>query len=251
MPTIHRRTALRAALLCLAIPATASPLDWIGGERIKGSGTIKKQTREPGHFTGVSLMLACPIELRLGASDSVTIEADDNILPRIDTVVEDGTLKIRPVKRNLVLQDASIRIVVQATRIERLHVGGSGSIDAQALHAPALQVDIGGSGSVNLRAAEAGTLAIAIGGSGDITAAGGSARKLSVSISGSGSAKLDQLKAAEASVNVAGSGQAVLNVRDALSVSIAGSGDVDYYGDPKVSRTVAGSGGVRRLGPGR
>ena len=249
MPIIHRRTALRAALLCLAIPATAAPLDWFGGERIKGSGTLKKQTREPGHFTGLSLMLACAVELRLGASESVTIEADDNILPRIDTVVEDGTLKIRPIKRALVLQDATIRIVVQATSIDRLHVGGSGSIDAQALRAPALQIDIGGSGSVMLRAAEAGTLAISIGGSGDITAAGGNARKLSVSISGSGSAKLEQLKAAEASVNVAGSGQAVLNVRDTLSVSIAGSGDVDYYGDPKVSRTVAGSGSVRRLGP--
>ncbi len=245
-----RRKAIGSALACLAAPAIASPLDWIAGERIQGSGVIKKQTRELGHFSGLSLMLACPVELRLGAAESVTIEADDNVLPHIETVIEGGTLKIRrPARRSMVLKEATIRIVVQARQIERLHVGGSGTIDAQALRTSALQVDIGGSGSVRLRGADTGTLAAAIGGSGGLTADSGSAGKVTVSISGSGNANLAQLKANEASVNVAGSGKAVLNVRDRLSVTIAGSGDVDYYGDPKVSRTVAGSGTVVRLGP--
>jgi hypothetical protein len=49
-----------------------------------------------GSFNGVALNVPGNVELRIGNTDSVTIEADDNILPLIDTAVENGTLRIRP-----------------------------------------------------------------------------------------------------------------------------------------------------------
>ncbi len=246
----HRRLLLTLGALALAGPVAAGPLDWIGGERVQGNGSVKIQAREPGHFTGISLAVPGSLELRIGATESLTIETDDNIMAKIETVVEDGILKIRPLRRNVALQPSRLKIVVQAAEIDHLGVGGSGSIAADALRTPRLQVDIGGSGSIAVRQLDADALSVTVGGSGGLKAAG-TVRKAAVTIGGSGSVDLGQLKAAEASANVAGSGQVTLNVHDALSVSIAGSGDVNYYGDPKLSRTVAGSGQVRRLGPSR
>jgi len=248
--SIARRAMLGAcvaATLALAGQAGATNWSW-GGEQIQGSGRIVKQNRQVSGFTGLSLGVPGRVELRIGSSESVTVEGDDNVLPLVETVVEDGSLKIRPARRNLNFQTKAIRVVVQARSIDRLSLGGSGSIDADPLKARRLDVDVGGSGSVNLKGVEADTLSVSLGGSGDLQAARGNVGKLSVSIGGSGDVDLGRVQATSASVSVAGSGEATVWPRNALSVSIAGSGDVNYYGDPQVRKSTAGSGEVKRIG---
>jgi hypothetical protein len=239
---------LAACLLACAAPqALANPFGW-GSEQVQGSGAIRKQARDVAHFTGLTVAVPGQVELRLGNAEGVTIETDDNLLPLVETVVEDGTLKIRPARKNLGLQTRNLKIVVQARTIERLALAGSGSIDADALRGAKLQFEIGGSGSIKVKGIEAETVAVSVGGSGDLKAGSGVARRLSVSIGGSGDVDLGQLQSDTVSVSVAGSGEATVWAREALSMTIAGSGDVNYYGDPKVSKKVLGSGGARRLG---
>lgn len=248
--TVSRRSFLAACIvasLATTAQVAAAPWNW-GGEQVQGSGRIVKQARQVGDFNGLSLGLPGHLELRIGNSEGVTIEADDNLLPLIETVVENGSLKIRPTRRNLNMQSKSIRIVVQARSIERLSLGGSGSIDADALRARKLDVDLGGSGSIKLKGIESDTLAVSLGGSGDLEAAGGNVGKLTVSIGGSGDVNLGRVQAKRASVTIAGSGEATVWPRNELSATIAGSGDVNYYGDPQISKSTVGSGGVRRVG---
>lgn len=249
--TFSRRTLLAACIAAGAMSVAAHSVagSWsFGGEQVQGSGKIVKQERRVGNFNGLSLSVPGHVELRIGSTEGVTIEADDNVLPLLETVVEDGTLEIRPSRRNLNFRSKSIRVVVHARSIEHLAVGGSGSIEADALRAPRLKVNIGGSGSVDLKGVESDTLAVAIGGSGDLKAGRGTVGKLTVSIGGSGDVDLGRVQAGSAKVSVAGSGEATVWPRNELSVSIAGSGDVNYYGDPKVSTSSVGSGNVRRLG---
>ena len=251
LSSLGRRTLL-AACIAGSLAASAAPAvaaSWsFGGEQVQGSGRILKQERQVANFKGLSLGVPGHVELRIGNSEGVTIEADDNLLPLLETVVEDGTLEIRPARRNLNFRSKSIRIVVQARSIERLALGGSGSIDADALRARRLEVNIGGSGNINLKGVETDALSVAIGGSGDLKAGAGTAGKVSVSIGGSGDVDLGRVQASSARVTLAGSGDTTVWPRNDLSVTIAGSGDVNYYGDPKVSKTTLGSGDVRRIG---
>jgi hypothetical protein len=246
-----RHIVLAASILACAVPASsalASPLDWIGGEQVRGSGNIKKQSRELAHFTGVSLSVPATLELRIGNTESISIETDDNLLALIETAIEHGVLKIRPTKRNTNLHARTMKIVVVAKQVERLALGGSGSILSDALRGNKLQFDLGGSGSITLKGMDSESVAINLGGSGNFQGGAGKAGSLSVSIGGSGDVDVGQVKVGDASVSVAGSGTAVVWASGALSVTIAGSGDVNYYGDPKVSRSVVGSGGTKRLG---
>jgi hypothetical protein len=249
----RRRLLAACALACAAAAMTATPafaFDWSfgGGEQVQGNGKIKRQAREVGHFTGVALSLPGEVEVRTGNSEGVTIETDDNLLPLIETVIDDGTLKIRG-KNHTNIKTRTLKIVVQTRGVDRLSMGGSGTIDADRVQGARVQFDVGGSGTIKVGKAEGETVAISLGGSGDLKVGDGSARSLSANIGGSGTIDMTRVRLEKASVSLAGSGNATLWIRDSLDLTVAGSGDVNYYGDPKVSKTVVGSGSARRLGP--
>src|SRR5471030_258052 len=224
--TFLRTSALAACLLAYALPAhNALAFCW-GGEHVEGNGHITKQSHELGHFNALATSVGGNIEVRIGDTESITIETDDNIQPLIEAVVENGTLRIRPQKKDLQLDTRTLRIVVQARGLERIAVGGSGSVDAAHLQSDAVAIALGGSGNMK---------------------AGGRTDRLQVSIGGSGKVQAGQLAAHDVTVSIGGSGQATVNALQTLHVSVAGSGDVGYYGNPQVAKTVMGSGAVKHL----
>ena len=251
--TLPRLSCLMLALSFLAValpPAPAHARGW-NSEKVAGSGHVKTETRALGHFNGVALALPGDVELRIGNTESVTIETDDNLLPMIETAIENGTLHLRPSKRNWNFDTRRLKIIVQAKAVDKLALGGSGSIDADPLRGAKVSIDLGGSGSIKVKSIDSDALSVAVGGSGDLKVGGGAASTLSLSIAGSGDIDLGKLKSVNASVNIAGSGDATISARDTLNATIAGSGDVNYYGDPRVSKTVIGSGSTKRIGGAR
>lgn len=250
-PGKRRRLLLGAcALACLGAASQAGAWDWSLGhaDLVQGNGAIRRQARDIGHFSGVAMSLAGKVEVRRSERDGVTVEADDNLLPLIETVVEDGTLEIRS-KRGSNIRTRNLRVIVQARDLDRLALGGSGSIDADRVDGARMQFDIGGSGSINVGKVEGERISVNLGGKGTLKANEGNARTVSISIGGMGDVDLAHVRTQTANVTVAGSGNATLWVRDSLSLTVAGSGEVNYYGDPQVSKTVLGSGNLRRLGP--
>jgi hypothetical protein len=247
----NRRRLLAACALALAAGTASVPAlaEWSLGrsEQVQGNGKIVRQARNIGHFNGLAMALPGNVEIRTGNSEGLSIETDENLLPLIETVVEDGTLKIRS-KRKVNIKTRTLKIVVQARELDRLALAGSGDIDADRVAGKRVRFDVGGSGSIKVGKAEGDAIDVNLGGSGDLKVIEGGARSLSASIGGSGTIDMTRVRVDKASVTVAGSGDATLWVRDSLSMTVAGSGDVNYYGDPQVSKSVVGSGGARRLG---
>ena len=237
---LPRAFAFLAACFIAASPSLA--------ETVKGNGVLKSEVRAATGFTGVGVSLPAKVEVRLGAVESVTVEADENLLPLIETSVRNGSLQIKPVRRNLSIESRAIRVLVQARQIEQLDIGGSGSILAETLRGPRLKLAIGGSGSMDLRGIETDRVDVSVGGSGDVKLAG-TVRRFEASIAGSGEVEGPGLLADEAQITIAGSGAAQLGIRKLLDVTVAGSGAVRYFGDPVVKRTILGSGVIRRMGP--
>ncbi|WP_043480002.1 head GIN domain-containing protein [Janthinobacterium sp. HH01] len=245
-----RTLFLSAGLLAVAAPASvawAGPLSWFHGERVQGSGKIVKQNRELGHFTSLATSVSGNVEIRMGNTESISIETDDNLQALIETVVDNGTLRIRPTRKDVNLESRTMKIVVQARSIEKIAVTGSGSVDVDKLRAESLTFDVGGSGSINARNLESESVAIALGGSGNLKTSGNTER-LQISIGGSGRVQAGQLAARDATVSIGGSGQATVWAKQTLNLSVAGSGDIAYYGDPQLTKSVMGSGTIKRLG---
>jgi hypothetical protein len=240
----RRHLLAAAAALALCAPAFA----WTySGDTVQGSGTIGKQARQVAHFSGVALSVPGKVELHIGSGEGVTIEADDNLLPLIETSVENGTLRSRPARENLNLRAHTLHITVNAREIDHLSVAGSGSIDSDAVRARSFKASLGGSGSISVRAVDGDSMDISVAGSGKLSAGGGTVNMAHLSIAGSGDVDIGKVKAGEVRVKVAGSGDSRVWAAKTLDVTIAGSGSVGYYGDAQVSRTVMGSGDINRL----
>jgi hypothetical protein len=250
MQNLKRITTYFSALLLvslLALAAPASALDFGWGAKVTGSGNIKSETRNVGGFTGISLAVPAVADIVQGSSEGITIETDDNILPLIETIVENGKLKIRFKDRNMSVNTKSMKMTINIKSIDSLAVAGSGDLRAAKLQAATLKASIAGSGDVRITALDADTLTVSIAGSGDFSA-DGRANTVEAKIAGSGDVKLAKLASGNVKISIAGSGNATVWAKESLTVSVAGSGDVRYYGDAKVKQSVAGAGSVKRLG---
>ena len=240
---LSRRMAALTLVGAAVALATGAAAAW---SVVKGNGVTRTESRNVSGFTGISLSVPGNLEVHLGPTESVTVEADENILPLVETTVSRGTLHI-PTPRGQDIDPQVLRIVVQARQLDTLALAGSGSISGTGLKAASLKVDVGGSGSVSLQRVDFEDVSVSLGGSGSVNL-GGKAKALKVSVAGSGNVSAAGLQADEARVSIAGSGIASVSARDALRVSIAGSGSVRYQGDPKLVRSIAGSGDVQRIG---
>ena len=209
---------------------TAWPGAARAADRLVGSGESAAEQRSVGEFDALQTS-SIKVLVRQGATPSVSVRADRNLLPLLETVVEDGAqgkvLKLRWKRWSDIKTKVEPVVTVVVVRLQALLVNGSGDIVAEQLVQPRLLARVEGSGDVKLNGLVADELKIEIKGSGDVKASGRASR-LSVSIAGSGDVHTADLKA------------------DDVLVNIAGSGDVVYGGNPVVKKSVAGSGSVER-----
>jgi hypothetical protein len=206
----------------------------------------RHETRAVSGYHSVGLAAPIRVELVQGDAEGVVLDGDDDALADLETVVEDGSLKIRN-KSNVSWANFSKVVAhVSVKSIDALASKGSGDIRAGALQCGDLKLSIAGSGDIRIDALSARDLHVSIAGSGDVLLAG-KVNNVSTSIAGSGDMKAAKLESRESHVSIAGSGDALLWAHDAIDVSIVGSGDVRYYGDPKVKSSVLGSGSIKRV----
>ncbi|MDT7837439.1 head GIN domain-containing protein [Aquabacterium sp. OR-4] len=234
--------ALASALLMLAI--TAWPGAARAADRVVGSGEAATEQRSPGDFDSIQTQ-GFKVSVRQGAVPAVSVTADANLLPLLESVVDGRTLVLRW-KRGTSLQTrVAPQIQVTVPQLRGLAVQGSGKLLAEALKVPQLRVQISGSGDVQLADISTDELSIDVSGSGDVLAAG-QATRLVVKIAGSGDVKAAGLRADDAKVSIAGSGSVDLQAQRTLDIGIAGSGDVRHTGNATVQTKVAGSGKVKK-----
>jgi hypothetical protein len=207
----------------------------------------KHETRAVSGFTGIALAAPINIELVQGDTESLVLEGDEAALAEIETIVEQGVLKIRTRSSFESWHMSKVRARVGAKTIESLRIAGSGDINALQLRATDLKVAVSGSGDVRIGTLAAKSIDVSVAGSGDVLV-GGKADTVSSTIAGSGDLKAGKLETRDATVKIAGSGDVAVWAKQSLDVKIVGSGDVRYYGDPQIKQTILGSGSLRRAG---
>jgi Putative auto-transporter adhesin, head GIN domain len=206
-------SVLLAALLCASCITPG----------VEGSGNVITESREVSGFNEIVLGGTGRVVVDVTGNESLIIEAEDNIMPLLETRVSNGRLRLNT--SGSISPTVEIVYIITAATLDGLVISGSGIVEATAIDGTDFRVDISGSGDVDVE----GTLS----------------GRLSVSISGSGEFDGESLIAPEGQVDVSGSGNAVVNVTDALEVSVSGSGDVEYLGSPpRVDSDVSGSGAV-------
>lgn len=235
---------LTFALLSLGLHSQAKP-----AIRISASHLLDEE-RKVNNFTGIAIGGSVKAFVKLGNTESLRLEGDQEAINELITEVKDGTLSIKPKKAQWKewfkkFGNAKVTAYITAKKLTSLAVAGSGSIEVeQAINAGSFDVAISGSG--NIRATvNAQNIEAAISGSGGLNISG-KTKKAEVAISGSGNFSGKSLAADEVEAHISGSGSVYIQAQKSLDAAISGSGNITYTGNPTVSKAVAGSGKVRK-----
>jgi predicted ester cyclase len=203
------------------------------------------ETRDVSDFDRVSLQGIGKLVIEQGDSESLTIAAEDRVLRRIETEVQNGTLVIRPDRGFRTREEIVYSLTVDD--LTGIELSGAGQVQMQRLETGELTLNVSGAGSVAIEELMAETLDIEASGNASITL-GGTVDSQTVTFSQAGAYDASNLSSRAATVSVDGAAQAVVNATETLEASASGASRITYYGDPALSESTSGVGSVTPAG---
>jgi Putative auto-transporter adhesin, head GIN domain len=219
---------------------------FVTGQRIRGNGNVRTETRSPGNFKSVASHGSFDVFVSSG-EQAVKIEAEENLLPYIETYVEGYTLHVGTKDNYWLSPGRKVKIFVSSPDYESIRSYGSGDIIGESKITNSSRLELGVNGSANIKMdISAPEINTETNGSGDIFLRG-ETKSFAGEIHGSGNIKALDLRSDDATIKIYGSGDAEVFADRKLDVHVAGSGDVDYRGSAQVSSSIAGSGRVKKL----
>jgi hypothetical protein len=275
----HMKTTSKIIASFLIILATFSSC--YDGIIIMGNGEFTEETRQVPKFNQVYSEGSFNIFYAHGDSTSVKIDCESNLLPYIETSVFNEKLDVKFASHISVSTHKDIDIYITSPAIEKIHLEGSGNIEADSLTGKDMEIELSGSGHIysnfyghylktsvsgsgNIEIyGECDTLETSISGSGTIDLEAPHCSYTTLTISGSGKAELKgsseeaefkilgsgKIRAFSFPVKIAevligGSGNVEVNVSEQLNANISGSGDLYYIGNPRINFSDNGTGSL-------
>lgn len=238
------------------------------GQTIRGSGNVVEEARSVSGISGVELATLGHLFIEVGDTESMRIEAEDNLMEHLETEVRGGRLRIgtkgnvnlrptEPVNYYLTVMGLDTIVIsssgdIQAPDLEAdrfsVTISSSGNLDMGDITTDRFTVGISSSGDVMMGVLNAEELEVDITSSGNLDITGGQIETQNITISSSGNYRAQDLESAEAEVRLSSNGSATIWVRDHLRANLSSSGDLRYRGNPSVDATTSSSGDVIRIG---
>lgn len=234
---------------------------------IDGNGDVETEVRDAVLFTAIANEASFHVNYIQGDEYSVTVEAESNILPYIETEVRGGALEIGTIRGTHCLNYTRHPVITVTAPVLseivnsgsgdfvsgplsgndiRIVNSGSGDITAETLAGNVITVIISGSGNVMTDEIDATSLKATLSGSGDLTMSGETVTSRFV-VTGSGTVFSRYCSSSTATATLSGSGSVYATVNDQLDAVISGSGNIYLAGDPDINLTRTGSGRVIHL----
>lgn len=205
---------------------------------------VKKEDRTIKSFQAIEVSGGFEVTLTQGSTESLQIEAEEDVLPDIVTRVEGNTLKIYvdrirrisgPLKATLTFKelnsiDISGAVTLDGTnemKFDQLDFDGSGATEVDMiLTANKLSLDLSGASKMMLR---------------------GAVNKAEAECSGASKLKLGGLEVKQLSFECSGASDAEVWATESLSIECSGASSVRYKGNPeKLETDASGASSIRK-----
>ncbi len=194
-----------------------------GKDRVVGSGKVITEKRVVQAFEAVELSGGFRVDISVGDAPSLTITTDDNILPFIETNVEDGELSVRITKKVRPSDANDLKITTPS--LTKFTCRGAAKATIKGVTGTSFVVQVEGTGAMN---------------------ATGSVDTLTLDVDGTGHIDALELEAKSVHVTLNGTGTVDVFAVEKLNVDLNGVGAVRYKGDPQVTQRIAGIGTVKK-----
>ena len=202
-------------------------------EQIMGEGKLISETRTVGKFDRLRTGGSFNIQLHYG-EPSIKVEAYENIMDKIETKTENGSLYIgfQPGNYNNAFYNTVVHVTTK--NLTQLEVGSAGSVmSSDTFKVDNIDLRVNGSGSIKF-IVQANDVTANISSSGNLDLSG-SATNLTAKTSGSGDFNALDLQVENADIIVSSAGTARINAKAITRASVSGSGDLIYKGTPTIN----------------
>ena len=210
-----------------------------------GSGNLINQTKEVNGVNQVSLNGVGTIILQQGDQESLTIEAEDNILPHIQSKVE-GNKLIISYDTNTPTPTKDVKFYLTVKDMNTIGISGAGKIQSTGFNTKTMSISMSGAGDGNLAGLTLEKLTVSISGAGKMILEG-KATEQTVTISGAGNYEAKELATETTTINIDGAGKGTVNVGKVLNAMINGAGNLNYLGTPQINQQISGGGSVKQI----
>ncbi len=199
---------------------------------MSGNGNVRKETRNLGTFTKVHSSGSADVVITSGSNCAVTVEDDENLLPYLETNVEDGTLEIH-YKEGVSVNTDHAKIYITAPTLSDVTTSGASNIKVSGVLQNPGKISFNTSGVGNIEGAvEAPAVSATKSGTGTIKLSGHT-KDFNCELSGVGHAACGNLQSENTTVSVSGVGDAHVFASVHLSATVSGTGSVHYRGNPQ------------------
>jgi len=227
---------LRSSLLTLAALGLAA----CGSAGIVvGNNHIVSEQRTVPSFNKLSVQYGIHAELSRGDRE-VAITTDQNLMPLIETYVQDDTLFLRVRSNYAVTSTHGITAVVNNPTLTAIDASGGSNVNAVATFAADWPIVASGGSTVSVSALQADRVTIDASGGSHVDAFG---LTTDVSVVGSGGSRVSTDGLVAENVTVNASGGSILHVRASKSArgDASGGSQVSVSGNP-ATRQISSSG---------
>ncbi len=233
------------ALSILALMITSFSFYGCNNNCKEPSGTVKSEQRPIGDFSKIELSGNVKLNLKQGSSQSLSIQADENVLADFLTEVSGSTLTLKTKENYCDANDILVNLTLK--NLDELTASGATEITSDGrIKTGDFAIILSGSSNLKLNL-EAQRVSTTANGSSDITLTG-QAGEHEVDMSGSGSLQAFDFVVGDYKIQSSGSNKCEINVLNQLDVSSSGSSEVFYKGNPKkVSNDNSGSAKVEKV----
>lgn len=214
------RSKMTNKLLLLLIIVLLITLISCSAPTVKGSGNAVDEERNIDYVSKVDITGNFKVEITCGETNSLKVEAEDNILPLIETKVKDEQLTISTKQKITNLRD--VRIILSTHTLTELESDGKSSIIVKGINSDDLELSLDEEGQIEIE---------------------GKTDYLRVSLDGEGKILAKELQTKNTYITLFGEGKAELYARKSLKAKVKGSGSIDYWGDPEEISIKASKGG--------
>ena len=192
-------------------------------KKTKGSGSVAVETRDIKGFNGVDASGIFQVEIVAQKDFGVEVEADDNLIPFINTEVRNGILHIET--KGKLATENGLKVRISAPDIESIDASGVSKVTLTDLKNAELRVDTSGASKIRVT---------------------GETGKISVNVSGASSVDADSLRAETADVDATGASRVSVFATGTLRADASGASKLVYGGDPKnIEKSTTGASSVR------
>jgi hypothetical protein len=212
-------------------------------QQITGSGNQVSESRPVSGVESVELAIPARLEIQQGSAETLTVKADDNVLPYLTTDVRGGKLVIRYQPQVEVHPKQPPQITLTVKDLNGVQVSSSGTMQIGSITTKDFDLSLSSSGSIDIQELKADDITAHLSSSGNITLQG-EANTLNLDVSSSGAFQAGDLKLQTADITLSSSGEVTVWVTDDLKARISSSGNIYYYGSPTVNQNLTSSGKV-------